>query len=97
VSQYIFYNGDWPSQANGRYNIPGVLAGPYLLFIIVLLLFEMLDIETCSLAKRASIRLFTLLIVLIAETDLNTYGIKQAKCREDTKYYCLFDVARAAL
>ncbi len=68
VSQYVFYNGDWPSQANGRYNVPGLLAGPYLILIIVLLLLEILNIiRKPAIWRKVILFVFSfVLIVLIA-------------------------------
>jgi len=70
VSQYVFYNGDWPSQANGRYNFPGALAGPYLLFIIVLLLLDISFLfQKPALWRRGVLLAFSLLLIVLISTN----------------------------
>lgn len=63
VSQFAFYNGDWPS--NNRYDFPGVLAGPFIFLAVALFLINLVQIVTGS-RTASNVSRLAIVVLLIA-------------------------------
>ncbi|SNB46594.1 hypothetical protein [Geobacter sp. DSM 9736] len=72
VTQFLFYNGDWPSENFGRYNFPGLLVYPF--FLLIAFHFSLKAIATVfpgiGTEKWSRVALSVLGFVLVYSSDI---------------------------
>lgn len=70
VSQYVFYNGSWPTSI--RYDFPGILAEPFTWLIYIILLFQFIRIFKPRLSRtslKVTVGLLFFILTLINGYD----------------------------